>query len=44
MIEDSEALAKLWEQYRSKNDYVSDIEWSDALKSVKKAFNKLNLD
>ncbi len=43
MIEESEVLAKLWEQYRSKNEYASDIEWSDALESVKKAFKKVHL-
>lgn len=43
MIEESELLAKLWEQYRSKNEYASDIEWSEALESVKKALKKIHL-
>ena len=43
MIEESKVLATLWEQYRSKNEYASDIEWTDALESVKNAFKKIHL-
>jgi len=42
MIESSEILLNLWERYRSKNEYASDINWIDALNSMKKAFNKIN--
>lgn len=42
MIEESEVLAKLWKQYCSKNEYASDILWSEALESVKKAFKKMH--
>ena len=41
MIEDAMILSKLWEQYRSKNEYASEIEWVDALESMKKTFNKI---
>lgn len=43
MIEDSTILSKLWEQYRSKNDYASEIEWIDALESMKSIFNKIQM-
>ena len=36
MIEESETLSKLWEQYKSKNNYAADVKWDDAIKSVKK--------
>lgn len=41
MIEDSTILSRLWEQYRSKNEYASEIEWNDTLESVKKVFSKI---
>lgn len=41
MIEDSTILSNLWDQYRSKNEYASEIEWVDALTSMKKIFNKI---
>jgi predicted nucleotidyltransferase component of viral defense system len=41
MIEKSKVLAERWEQYRSKNEYAFDVEWSDALQNVKKVFNKI---
>jgi len=41
MIEESEILAKLWNQYSSKNDYVSNIQWTDTLESVRKAIEKI---
>ena len=44
MIEASEVLAKRWEQYRSNNAYVSKVEWSEALGSVKKIFEKIQVD
>ncbi|MDD4570491.1 MAG: nucleotidyl transferase AbiEii/AbiGii toxin family protein [Tepidanaerobacteraceae bacterium] len=43
MIESSEILLNLWERYRSKNEYASDISWIDALNSMEKAFNKIHL-
>ncbi len=44
MIEDSTILSRLWEQYRSKNEYASEIEWVDALESIKKVFNKIQIN
>lgn len=41
MIENSTILLRLWDQYRSKNEYASEIEWNDTLESVKKVFNKI---
>jgi hypothetical protein len=41
MLEDSEVLVKLWNQYSSKNDYVSNIQWIDTLESVRKAIEKI---
>ncbi len=41
MIEDSTILSNLWDQYRSKNEYASEIEWVDVLTSMKKIFNKI---
>lgn len=43
IIEESELLVKQWEQYRLKNEYASDIEWSKAMESVKEAIKKLQL-
>lgn len=40
-FEDSTILSRLWEQYRSKNEYASEIEWNHTLESVKKVFNKI---
>lgn len=41
MIEDSTILSRLWDQYRLKNEYASEIEWNDTLESMKKVFNKI---
>jgi hypothetical protein len=38
MIEESKILSKLWDQYKSKNNYAADVKWDDAIKSVKKTF------
>ena len=43
MIEESEVLSRLWDQYRFKNEYASDIEWPEALENTKKAFKKIRL-
>ncbi len=43
-IESSRILLNLWERYRSNNDYASDISWANAVDSMKKAFNKINLN
>lgn len=43
MIESSEVLLNLWERYRTKNDYASDIKWGSALDSVRKVINKTTL-
>lgn len=42
MIETSEILLNLWERYRSKNEYASEIGWIEALASMKRAFNKID--
>lgn len=44
MIEESKVLSKLWEQYCSKNDYSSDIQWINALENVKRACQKIILN
>ncbi|SHJ83231.1 Nucleotidyl transferase AbiEii toxin, Type IV TA system [Dethiosulfatibacter aminovorans DSM 17477] len=41
MIEESEVLAKLWNQYSSKDDYVSNVQWINTLESVRKAIEKI---
>ena len=41
VIENSTILSRLWDQYRSKNEYASEIEWNATLESVKKVFNKI---
>jgi L-rhamnose isomerase len=41
MIEESKTLSKLWEQYKSKNNYASDVKWDDAIKSVKKTYQAI---
>jgi len=38
IIEESKTLSKLWDQYKSKNNYAADVKWDDAIKSVKKTF------
>src|SRR6056297_459368 len=38
IIEESKSLSKLWDQYKSKNNYAADVKWDDAIKSVKKTF------
>jgi hypothetical protein len=43
MIENSKVLSELWEKYRSKNEYASEVEWSDALQYVKKVFKKIKI-
>lgn len=40
-IEESTILSRLWDQYRSKNDYASEIEWVEALENMKKVFLKI---
>jgi predicted nucleotidyltransferase component of viral defense system len=40
-IENSLALTKLWERYQQKNDYASDLTWTEAVKSVKDLYNKV---
>jgi predicted nucleotidyltransferase component of viral defense system len=41
MIEESKTLSKLWEQYKSNNNYASDVKWDDAIKSVKKTYQAI---
>jgi len=41
MIEESTILSRLWNQYRTKNDYASEIEWIEALENMKKIFQKI---
>jgi predicted nucleotidyltransferase component of viral defense system len=43
MIENSKVLSELWEKYRSKNEYASEVEWTDALQYVKKVFKKIKI-
>ena len=40
-IEESTILSRLWDQYRSKNNYASEIEWAEALGNMKKIFMKI---
>ncbi len=42
-IEESEVLLRLWEQYCSKNKYVSAIEWLDAVEQVKRLMERIKL-
>ena len=44
MIEDSTILSRLWDQYRLKNEYASEIEWNDTLESMKRVFNKIQIN
>jgi len=41
MIEDSTILSRLWDQYRLKNEYAAEIQWIEALGSMKKVFRKI---
>ncbi len=41
MIEKSEVLSSLWNQYCLKNEYASEVLWSDAVMSFKKVYDKI---
>lgn len=39
-IESSDALLGLWHRYQNKNSYASDLNWEDAIVSVKQLYSK----
>lgn len=39
-IESSEVLLELWHRYQNKNNYASDLNWEDAIVSVKELYSK----
>lgn len=41
MIERSEVLSNLWNQYCFKNEYASEVLWPDVVMSFKKAYDKI---
>lgn len=43
MIEESKVLENHWKQYRLKNEYATNVEWFQALSSVRKVLNKLQV-
>lgn len=40
-IEKSQELSKLWDRYQKKNDYASDLSWTEAVESVKNLYSKV---